>query len=124
MTSADRQSAVQKRLLKRYRDEARFRAISRDFKEIALSLGVRQVTAIPVSALKGENIVMRGDAAMPWYSGPTLVEVLEKATQRTGQTTQHIGERHHPHLVTPSVVPQRDGLGLVLADAAQHPAEG
>ncbi|OCW58462.1 sulfate adenylyltransferase subunit CysN [Hoeflea olei] len=68
-------------------DEAGFRAISRDFKEIALSLGVRQVTAIPVSALKGENIVRRGDAAMPWYTGPTLVEVLEKASQRTGQTT-------------------------------------
>jgi sulfate adenylyltransferase subunit 1 len=42
-------------------DEAGFRAIARDFREIALSLGVRQVTAIPVSALKGENIVTRGD---------------------------------------------------------------
>jgi sulfate adenylyltransferase subunit 1 len=70
-----------------YYDEARFRAISRDFKEIALSLGVRQMSAIPVSALKGENILQRGDAVMPWYDGPTLVEVLEKATQRTGQTT-------------------------------------
>ncbi len=68
-------------------DEAGFQAIARDFREIALSLGVRQVTAIPVSALKGENIVLRGDASMPWYDGPTLVEVLEKATQRTGQTT-------------------------------------
>jgi len=68
-------------------DEAGFHAISRAFREIALSLGVRQVTAIPVSALKGENIVLRGDDVMPWYSGPTLVEVLEKATQRTGQTT-------------------------------------
>jgi sulfate adenylyltransferase subunit 1 len=78
--------AVNKIDLAQY-DEARFRAISRDFKEIALSLGVRQVTAIPVSALKGENIVTRGDEAMPWYDGPALVEILEKATQRTGQTT-------------------------------------
>jgi sulfate adenylyltransferase subunit 1 len=78
--------AVNKIDLAQY-DEARFRAISRDFKEIALSLGVRQITAIPVSALKGENIVTRGDELMPWYDGPTLVETLEKATQRTGQTT-------------------------------------
>tara|TARA_R110002020_G_scaffold136630_1_gene304550 strand:+ start:18820 stop:20307 length:1488 start_codon:yes stop_codon:yes gene_type:complete len=68
-------------------DEAGFQAIARAFREVALSLGVRQVTAIPVSALKGENIVNRGDELMPWYTGPTLVEALEKATQRTGQTT-------------------------------------
>ncbi|MDF1608505.1 sulfate adenylyltransferase subunit CysN [Hoeflea sp. YIM 152468] len=78
--------AVNKIDLAQY-DEAGFNAIARTFREIALSLGVCQITAIPVSALKGENIVLRGDDEMPWYSGPTLVEVLENATQRTGQTT-------------------------------------
>ncbi|TCQ10554.1 sulfate adenylyltransferase subunit 1 [Rhizobium sp. PP-F2F-G36] len=68
-------------------DRARFDAISHDFRELALSLGVRQVTAIPVSALKGENVVYDGSASMPWYDGPTLVEVLELATVRSGQTT-------------------------------------
>ncbi|OQP87341.1 sulfate adenylyltransferase subunit CysN [Rhizobium rhizosphaerae] len=67
-------------------DQARFDAIARDFRELALSLGVRQITAIPMSALKGENVVLDGGAAMPWYDGPTLVEVLEQATVRSGQT--------------------------------------
>jgi sulfate adenylyltransferase subunit 1 len=67
-------------------DRARFDEISHDFKELALSLGVRQVTAIPVSALKGENIVYDGRANMPWYEGPTIAEALEKATVRSNQT--------------------------------------
>ena len=66
--------------------KARFDEISAEFKEIALSLGVKQITAIPVSALKGENVVYDGKASMPWYDGPTLVEVLELATVRSAQT--------------------------------------
>lgn len=67
-------------------DRARFEEISHEFRELALSLGVRQVTAIPVSALKGENVVYDGRASMPWYDGPTLIEVLELATTRSAQT--------------------------------------
>lgn len=65
----------------------RFDELSHEFREIALSLGVRQVTAIPVSALKGENVVYDGRASMPWYDGPTIVETLEKATVRSAQAT-------------------------------------
>ena len=68
-------------------DRAGFEAISLEFRELALSLGVRQVTAIPMSALKGENVVYPGTATMPWYDGPTLVEALELATLRGAQTT-------------------------------------
>ncbi len=68
-------------------DKARFEEIAHEFRELALSLGVRQVTAIPVSALKGENVVYSGSAAMPWYEGPTIAEALEKATVRSAQTT-------------------------------------
>jgi sulfate adenylyltransferase subunit 1 len=66
-------------------DKAIFEKISHDFKELALSLGVRQVTAIPMSALKGENVVYDGRAAMPWYEGSSLVETLELATTRSAQ---------------------------------------
>jgi sulfate adenylyltransferase subunit 1 len=66
--------------------EARFNEIAHDFKELAISLGVSKVTAIPVSALKGENLVYEGRANMPWYDGPTVVETLEKATVRSAQT--------------------------------------
>jgi sulfate adenylyltransferase subunit 1 len=68
-------------------DKARFDEIAHEFKELALSLGVRQVTAIPVSALKGENVVYSGAKPMPWYDGPTIAEALEKAPVRSGQAT-------------------------------------
>ncbi len=67
-------------------DKSRFDAISHEFKEIALSLGIKQVTAIPVSALKGENVVLDAKETMPWYDGPTLVEALELASVRMAQT--------------------------------------
>jgi sulfate adenylyltransferase subunit 1 len=67
--------------------KARFDEITHDFKELALSLGVSRITAIPVSALKGENIVYDGRANMPWYDGPTIVETLEKAPVRSAQST-------------------------------------
>ncbi|MDA4847156.1 sulfate adenylyltransferase subunit CysN [Hoeflea poritis] len=67
-------------------DEAVFNRISGEFRQFALSVGVTDVTAIPMSALLGENVVHPGSASMPWYSGPPLVEVLELATQRTAQT--------------------------------------
>ena len=37
-----------------------------------------EFTAIPVSALKGENVVAGAAGTMPWYSGPTLLETLER----------------------------------------------
>lgn len=67
-------------------DKARFEQISADFRALALSLGIRNVVAIPMSALKGENVVHDGHASMPWYEGPTLVEVLEKAPVRSAQS--------------------------------------
>ena len=63
-------------------DEAAFRAIERDFRlvleQIAADTG-NPVEAIfvPVSALAGDNIVHKSDA-MPWYSGPSLLELLEQ----------------------------------------------
>jgi sulfate adenylyltransferase subunit 1 len=67
-------------------DKAIFDQIAHDFRELALSLGVRQVTAIPMSALKGENVVYPAESAMPWYQGPTLIDALELATSRSTQT--------------------------------------
>ncbi|MGR6466414.1 sulfate adenylyltransferase subunit CysN [Rhizobium sp. PAMB 3182] len=67
-------------------DKAGYERIAHEFRELALSLGVKQVTAIPMSALKGENVVYDGKASMPWYDGPTLAETLELATVRSAQT--------------------------------------
>jgi sulfate adenylyltransferase subunit 1 len=47
------------------------------FRACAAGLGVEEVTAaIPISALRGDNVVDRSEA-MPWYGGPSLLELLE-----------------------------------------------
>ncbi|MDO8210061.1 sulfate adenylyltransferase subunit 1 [Conexibacter sp. CPCC 206217] len=58
-------------------DEAIFDAIVADFKQWSAQLdGFREVTFIPISALKGDNVV---DAStnMPWYTGEPLLHHLE-----------------------------------------------
>ena len=57
-------------------DERRFEAVRDDFEAFAAKLDVRDVSFIPVSALKGDNVVDRSQA-MPWYEGPTLMYYLE-----------------------------------------------
>jgi bifunctional enzyme CysN/CysC len=58
-------------------DEAAFGAIVADFEAFAASLPMPvEVTAIPLSALTGANVLVR-DAAAPWYTGPGLVAHLE-----------------------------------------------
>ena len=58
-------------------DVNRFSEIADRFSEIAVTLGVPDAVAIPVSALDGDNVVNRSER-MPWYTGPTLLEHLEK----------------------------------------------
>lgn len=60
-------------------DKAVFDRIERAFRAYAGLLGDFRITAIPISALKGENIVDVGPDVLGWYDGPTLVEALEAA---------------------------------------------
>ncbi|GAB2588522.1 GTP-binding protein [Streptomyces capparidis] len=53
-----------------------FQDIAGEFTAYAASLGVPDVTAIPISALAGDNVV-EPSAHMDWYGGPTLLEHLE-----------------------------------------------
>jgi sulfate adenylyltransferase large subunit len=62
-------------------DQAAFRAIEADFTavldQIAADTGSPvEAVFVPVSALAGDNIVHRSDA-MKWYTGPSLLELLE-----------------------------------------------
>ena len=54
----------------------RFAEIEADLRALSERLGLHDARAIPMSALRGDNVVERGDA-MPWYEGPTLLEHLE-----------------------------------------------
>jgi len=56
--------------------ESVFAAIAEEFTAYALELGVPEVTAIPISALAGDNVV-EPSATMDWYAGPTVLEHLE-----------------------------------------------
>ncbi|WP_166209714.1 sulfate adenylyltransferase subunit CysN [Cognatiluteimonas telluris] len=57
-------------------DEGVFEAIVDGYRELAAQLGIEHVTCLPLSALRGDNMLQRSDA-MPWYRGPTLLEHLE-----------------------------------------------
>ncbi|MGI5531102.1 sulfate adenylyltransferase subunit 1 [Streptomyces syringium] len=53
-----------------------FADIAEEFTAYAASLGVPDVTAVPISALAGDNVVTPS-AHMDWYGGPTVLEHLE-----------------------------------------------
>ncbi|MBD0838452.1 sulfate adenylyltransferase subunit 1 [Streptomyces sp. TRM68416] len=57
-------------------EEKVFAAIAEEFTAYATELGVPEVTAIPISALAGDNVV-EPSANMDWYGGPTVLEHLE-----------------------------------------------
>jgi len=59
-----------------------FEAILADYRTFASSIGLADVTPVPLSAVHGDNIISRGPN-MPWYQGPTLIEHLERVAVRT-----------------------------------------
>jgi bifunctional enzyme CysN/CysC len=63
-------------------DQAVFDRITADYREFATGLGLTSVQAIPVSALRGDNVLEHG-ANTPWYHGPPLAAYLE--TVEVGQ---------------------------------------
>ncbi|MET0267814.1 MAG: GTP-binding protein [Duganella sp.] len=70
--------AVNKMDLVNY-DQAIYERIVKAYQEFATSLGLKDVTPIPLSALSGDNVVDKSDK-LAWYQGPTLIELLESLT--------------------------------------------
>ena len=56
--------------------EATFRAVEEEYRKFAAELGLPAVTCIPISAVRGDNVVVRS-AATSWYAGPTLMGLLD-----------------------------------------------
>jgi bifunctional enzyme CysN/CysC len=54
-----------------------FAEVERAYRQFAAQIGLHDVVAIPLSALRGENVVAPA-ASMPWYHGPTLLAHLEQ----------------------------------------------
>jgi len=67
-------------------DQQRFDDIVADYQLFAEPLGFTSITAIPISALNGDNMI-EASINTPWYSGPTLMEYLE--------TVQVEGDNRH-----------------------------
>ncbi|MEW1656019.1 GTP-binding protein [Streptomyces sp. NPDC093707] len=85
--------------------ESVFAAIAEEFTAYAGSLGVPEITAIPISALAGDNVVTPS-AAMDWYGGPTVLEHLETV----------------PVVADPSQDPARFPVQYVIRpQTAEHP---
>jgi sulfate adenylyltransferase large subunit len=62
-------------------DEATFRAIEQDFRQVLAQIAADtdhavEAVFVPLSALAGDNVVHRSQR-MPWYHGPSLLELLE-----------------------------------------------
>ncbi|MDC9720269.1 MAG: sulfate adenylyltransferase subunit CysN [Gammaproteobacteria bacterium] len=60
-----------------------FIAIEQEFAEFSQQLKFEKITNIPVSALKGDNIIDRS-SHMPWFKGPTLMAFLETVPTSKG----------------------------------------
>jgi bifunctional enzyme CysN/CysC len=56
--------------------EEKFAAIKKDYLAFAKKVDIPDITFIPLSALKGDNVV-HPSGSMPWYKGPTLMAHLE-----------------------------------------------
>ncbi|MDE1146231.1 MAG: sulfate adenylyltransferase subunit CysN [Azospirillaceae bacterium] len=57
-------------------DPAVFARVEAEYRAFARQLDLTDIQAIPLSALKGDNVTTLTDA-MPWYQGPTLIGHLE-----------------------------------------------
>ena len=57
-------------------DESVFRAIEADYNDLCAHFQFKTVTATPLSALRGDNVIRRSKQSS-WYEGPTLLGFLE-----------------------------------------------
>ncbi|MEX0583111.1 MAG: sulfate adenylyltransferase subunit CysN [Sneathiella sp.] len=68
-------------------DKAVFEKIREDYLKFAARLNFDEITTIPVSALKGDNMI-GASAAMPWYDGPSVLEQLETVDFSAGDDSR------------------------------------
>jgi len=65
-------------------EETVYQDIVGAFNEFAKALTFEEITPIPISALKGDNVVARSSKS-PWYHGPTLLGYLETIDVRSAK---------------------------------------
>jgi bifunctional enzyme CysN/CysC len=75
--------AVNKMDLMGYSEDV-FDRIEADYRAFAGQLGLTDIQCIPLSALKGDNLLATS-TNMPWYQGPSLLQHLENVPLETAQ---------------------------------------
>lgn len=80
---------INKMDLVNYSEEVYFQIV-KEYEEFAAKLEIRDIRYIPISALKGDNVVNRSEN-MNWYNGPTLMFTLE--TLHIGSDSNHTDSR-------------------------------
>ena len=81
--------------------EERYQTIVDDYHSFASSIGISNITAIPMSALKGDNITTQSHD-MSWYTGQPLIKFLEtvplKPVKDSAAFTMPVQWVNRPHL--------------------------
>lgn len=91
-----------------YSEEA-FEKIKKSYEDFASRLDIPDVRFIPISALKGDNVVDKSEA-MPWYKGATLMYTLE--TVKLGADLNHVDPRFPvQYVIRPQIDEFRDYRG-------------
>jgi bifunctional enzyme CysN/CysC len=106
-------------------DQKRFDAIVADFAAFAREVEIEAFTAIPVSALEGDNITAPSGRT-PWYDGPALLPFLEAVEPARGpavaglrlpvqQVIREGGARFYAGMIAAGSVRPGDEVGIAPA---------
>ncbi|NUQ82462.1 MAG: adenylyl-sulfate kinase [Bacteroidetes bacterium] len=59
-------------------DKARFDSIEKEYRAFLTEVGIVPLSFIPIAARDGVNIASRATKEMPWYSGDTVLDALDR----------------------------------------------
>ncbi len=114
-------------------DQATFEAIAAEYRAFAAELGLTDIHLVPLSALTGEN-VFSSQGKMPWYSGPTLMHLLETVEihrrERSGSFRMPVQWVNRPNLdfrgfsglITSGTIARGSEVVAALSDRASRVA--
>ena len=95
-----------------------FNEISADYQGFAKNLGFKNIYPVPLSALKGDNVVDRSTQS-DWYTGPTMIELLESVQASSELAEQFDGFRMPVQYVNRPNLDFRGFCGTVAAGELQ-----
>lgn len=94
-----------------------YRDIMADYQDFAEQIGINNITFIPLSAFKGDNIATTSER-MPWYQGTTLMQYLEDV-ELDNQRLQKTPFRLHVQLVNRPNLSFRGFSGTIASGVIQ-----